>query len=185
MEAAAAPPAPPPPEQMVGPTPYTNWVLPNALLVGAHPRKREHIEAILSNGITVFVSLETQEEMDRSGKLYLEIANTICREKQASRSTKPSPAKGRSAPKNENDLEYIHLPIYDRGVAPDEDVRRLVAQILDRIQSGKRVYLHCRGSTSLCVPFISTRLNLAEGGHGRTGTIVSLILGSCSFLVYF
>lgn len=53
---------------------------------------------------------------------------------------------------------YVHNPIPDHGIMDDEGVIKFVKDIITWIQQGDKIYLHCLG------------------GHGRTGTIVSLLL---------
>ena len=56
-------------------------------------------------------------------------------------------------------LEFLHFPIYDLSVASDESVMLLVERLRTELAAGRRIFMHCRG------------------GHGRTGTIVSILLG--------
>ena len=51
------------------------------------------------------------------------------------------------------------LPIPDQNVADDFQVDQLVQRVLKYLEQGRVVYIHCRG------------------GHGRTGTVCSLLLG--------
>ena len=51
------------------------------------------------------------------------------------------------------------LPIPDQKVTSDTEVSLLVLRILRRLEAGEVCYIHCRG------------------GHGRTGTVCSLVLG--------
>jgi len=54
--------------------------------------------------------------------------------------------------------EYVHLPIVDGRVAKDSAVVEFATSLVNSIASGKVVYLHC------------------WGGHGRTGTLVCIVL---------
>jgi len=56
-------------------------------------------------------------------------------------------------------FEYIHFPAQDKSTLSDENLVELVDMIIDRFQQGRNIYIHCRG------------------GHGRSGTVVSVLLG--------
>jgi hypothetical protein len=61
-------------------------------------------------------------------------------------------------------------------------VNALVAEIIDMLNRGERIYLHCRypGPFLFEKPWSLTLIVCAldrSGGHGRTGTIASLLLG--------
>ncbi|EOD26859.1 hypothetical protein EMIHUDRAFT_430115 [Emiliania huxleyi CCMP1516] len=54
---------------------------------------------------------------------------------------------------------FMSLPIVDQCTTDDALVARLVLSLLQRLADGETLYIHCRG------------------GHGRTGTVCSLLLG--------
>lgn len=56
-------------------------------------------------------------------------------------------------------LDFLHLPIVDGSVTTDEAMIRLRDDCCHRLMCGEKLYVHC------------------WGGHGRTGTLVCLILG--------
>ena len=56
-------------------------------------------------------------------------------------------------------IDFLQLPIEDGGVATDHAMHRLAEDCCQRILNGERLYIHC------------------WGGHGRTGTLVSILLG--------
>jgi len=132
---------------MAGPTDWTFWVIKNRLLAGAHPRKTSLLVDILKQDITIFVCLMPQEELDRQGKLYFDVAKSLI-------AASPTEYKQKY-----EELEFIHIPIMDRSIASDEIVLNLVQDLIDKLTKEKKIFLHCRG------------------GHGRTGTIVSILLG--------
>lgn len=55
-------------------------------------------------------------------------------------------------------LSFDHLPIVDCGVTDDDRVLQLCRKLVLDITKGEVIYLHC------------------WGGHGRTGTVVSIML---------
>ena len=65
---------------MRGPTKYSNWIVKDSLLVGAHPKNVGIIRSILQQGIHVFVCLMQDSELQRSGKHYFEIAKSLAKE---------------------------------------------------------------------------------------------------------
>lgn len=55
-------------------------------------------------------------------------------------------------------LDLLHLPIIDGNVTSDHALSRLADDCCQRILNGERIYIHC------------------WGGHGRTGTLVAIVL---------
>ena len=55
-------------------------------------------------------------------------------------------------------LSFIHFPIRDCGITDDERVLELARTLVKAIAEGEVIYLHC------------------WGGHGRTGTLVCIML---------
>lgn len=55
-------------------------------------------------------------------------------------------------------LSFVHCPIVDCDITDDTTVLNLCRQLVDDISKGDVIYLHC------------------WGGHGRTGTVVSIML---------
>ena len=55
-------------------------------------------------------------------------------------------------------LDLLHLPIIDGSVTSDHALSRLADDCCQRILDGERLYIHC------------------WGGHGRTGTLVAVVL---------
>ena len=55
--------------------------------------------------------------------------------------------------------KYINFPIVDRKTTPNmKEFRKLIDDLLEHIENGKTIYIHCRG------------------GSGRAGTVVSCLL---------
>ncbi|KAF0974814.1 hypothetical protein FDP41_006288 [Naegleria fowleri] len=57
-------------------------------------------------------------------------------------------------------LNYVTFPIRDKNIAEDDKVKELVQLLRSLVMRGEKLYIHC------------------VGGHGRTGTIASLLLGN-------
>lgn len=53
---------------------------------------------------------------------------------------------------------FVHFPIKDCSVTDDTRVLQLALKLVDDIYKGDIIYMHC------------------WGGHGRTGTLVSIML---------
>eukprot|EP01124_Arcella_intermedia_P018556 TRINITY_DN2555_c0_g1_i2.p1 TRINITY_DN2555_c0_g1~~TRINITY_DN2555_c0_g1_i2.p1 ORF type:complete len:241 (-),score=59.51 TRINITY_DN2555_c0_g1_i2:17-739(-) len=132
-----------------GPNDFSNWVLPGRLLMGAYPKRKADLLTLLQAGVTTFINLIHGQELERMEKYgsYFELAKKELTDNKTSYTTKL------------NQLKYVHIPIYDKQVAPDNVVSDLVTDIQKRLKSGEVVYIHCKG------------------GHGRTGTVVAVFLG--------
>jgi protein-tyrosine phosphatase len=59
---------------------------------------------------------------------------------------------------DESTVGFIHFPIKDCSVTDDTRVLQLALRLVEDIHNGEVLYLHC------------------WGGHGRTGTLVSIML---------
>jgi hypothetical protein len=57
-----------------------------------------------------------------------------------------------------SDYKFIHAKIKDMGIGKDKVILNLCKQITEMILNGDKIYLHC------------------SGGHGRTGTVASIVL---------
>lgn len=134
-------------DAMAGPTEWSFWVLRGQVLAGAYPKRQHLVADLLKAGTTTFICLMTKAELERQGRPYFEGVPKLIAQ---------APSE---YPHLATRLSYRHVPIYDKGVGEDAEVNALVAEIIDMLNRGERIYLHCRG------------------GHGRTGTIASLLLG--------
>jgi hypothetical protein len=153
-----------------GPTDESNWVIPGILMAGAYPAAQEDnvhfsiIESILSLGITTFVCLQAEYEHDpnipefqwRQGyKLRTYIFDALHMLKAAEKN--PLKRVGLMCPPSR--LDFRHVPIVDCSTTNDSIVLELAQDIIRRLRSGENIYVHC------------------WGGHGRAGTVISIVLG--------
>lgn len=155
-------------DRYVGPTPESNWVIPGKLLVGAYPASQDDTEtfdlltSILKLGICKFVCLQLEyksgvpEQQWRNGQAlrpYFEDLSLLVKNKQM--------FKVLADDENVCDhdqLNFVHFPIKDCSVTDDSGVFNLAIELVEAIAAGEIIYLHC------------------WGGHGRTGTLVSIML---------
>ncbi|CAN0548145.1 unnamed protein product, partial [Ectocarpus sp. 12 AP-2014] len=155
----------------LGPTMESNWVLPGRLLVGAYPASMNDSHhahllcTILLQGVSTFVCLQQEyraegvtEEMWRSGdalRPYFQDVVQLLAKLGELRSADPRSVPAICAPE---ETDFVHFPIVDCNVADDTKVLQLAAQLAGRLARGEVMYLHC------------------WGGHGRTGTVVCIML---------
>jgi protein-tyrosine phosphatase len=110
----------------IGPIPGSNWVLKDKLLVGCYPydtkEKKNYFNTLLRVGITDFISLQTEGELDRLEPYF---------------------------PFNSDENQYekfYNFPIPDRKIVSDKETLLYLKDIVDIItESESVVYLHCLG----------------------------------------
>ncbi|GFR47243.1 hypothetical protein Agub_g8927, partial [Astrephomene gubernaculifera] len=160
-----------PAKEMAGPTPWSNWAIPGRVIAGAYPASLDDAETekilttMLELGINTFVCLQaevninTPEHAWRAGhglRPYIKDAQKIL-----------SKAHEQGNPKiTQQKIDFLHLPIIDGNVTTDSAMNRLAEDCMERILRGERLYIHC------------------WGGHGRTGTLVAILLGRLYGLPY-
>jgi len=155
-------------DKYCGPTPESNWVIPGVLLVGAYPASEndsetcELLSSILTCGVNKFVCLQAEyranvtEVMWRQGSAlrpYFDDVKLLLSNKSMFPVLRDNP----SVSELEN-MSFEHFPIRDCSVTDDTRVLQLALRLVEEIAKGKVLYLHC------------------WGGHGRTGTVVSIML---------
>lgn len=146
-----------------GPHDTCNYVLPRQLLAGSYPgskREPEHtlkIRACLAVGVDSFLCLQPWEELARRFVPYASVAKRLMEEDEELARTR-SQALGVPREKGAKALEFLHLPMPDGGVTEDEKLRTALGVIVEKIQKGRILYVHC------------------WGGHGRTGTLICGLL---------
>eukprot|EP00741_Cyanophora_paradoxa_P002627 tig00000615_g2549.t1 len=157
--ASKLPPLPTPSELVRGPTGYSNWVVPGRLMAGAYPASLndyEHINTILSilkKGIDTFCCLQAEAEQYCPESRWRK-GQGIRTYLQDAREL----LKREQSQLSQRKVDWLHCKIRDGFIGPDEVVMALVEHLCARFVRGDVLYVHC------------------WGGHGRTGTIVSLML---------
>jgi protein-tyrosine phosphatase len=155
-------------DRYCGPTPESNWVLPGVFLVGAYPASQDDAEtfdlltSILKNGITKFVCLQQEyrahgvtEAMWRNGLALRPYYEDVV--KLVNNKSKLDALKGFNIV-DPDKLSFVHFPIRDCDITDDDRVLEVAKSLVKAIGEGEKLYLHC------------------WGGHGRTGTLVSIML---------
>lgn len=122
---------------------YANWVIPGKLMCGPSPvsLKNEcdvstNLKNLLADGIDTFVCLQMESNPDEYKK-YIDVSLA-------------------------SQITFLHEPIVDNMVPSHQIFLQSIAQILQLLINGRKVYIHC------------------YGGHGRTGLYVIALLG-CLF----
>jgi hypothetical protein len=144
-----------------GPTTESNWVLPDRLMMGAYPASLcddQHYEVskrLLRCGIRTFVCL--QDEYDHTAtpeqwKLGQRIRPYIYDTAEILRTNE-------SFEGSSQQLELLHVAIKDCSITMDQVVQELAEEVCYRLCMGESIYVHC------------------WGGHGRTGTLVAIVIG--------
>jgi len=170
--AAGLPKLPPPPaREMAGPTPWCNWCIPGRVIAGAYPASLDDVETerilttLLELGVNTFVCLQAEvnincpEHVWRSGqglRPYIKDAQRILSKAHDTGNRRIQQQK----------IDFLHLPIIDGDVTTDSAVSRLAEDCMERVLRGEKLYVHC------------------WGGHGRTGTLISVMLGRLYGLSY-
>jgi len=161
----------PPAASMAGPTPWSNWVIPGLVIAGAYPASLDDAETerilttLLELGINTFVCLQAEVNINipdiswRSGhglRPYIRDAQRLL-----------SRARDTCNPRiGQQKIDFLHLPIIDGNVTTDSAVTKLAVDCCERVLRGEKLYIHC------------------WGGHGRTGTLVAIMLGRLYGLPY-
>jgi hypothetical protein len=119
----------------LGPTVESNWLIRKLFAVGSYPDRPGYLKSILDAGIDTFVCLNA-EYGKWVGNSYFP----------------------RYDDKLPSDCMFIHELIEDMETVKDEIIVALAKKIVELLQIGKKVYLHC------------------AGGHGRAGTVAAVVL---------
>ncbi|MCC5829507.1 MAG: dual specificity protein phosphatase family protein [Phycisphaeraceae bacterium] len=121
----------------------TWWIAENQLLGGQYPGtpnpddQETMLAALLEMGITCFISLQEEQETGSGSKPfpdYMPKVRALARERGV-------------------EVGFSRFPIRDQSAAFAETLIPVLDHIDERIEAGRKVYLHC------------------WGGNGRTGTV--------------
>lgn len=123
-------------DDLVGPTEESNWLIPGRLMVGGCPVTAEEMEDISEAGADLLVCLLNRDDFASriSKKKYKRFARNV-------------------------GLNVIFKPIADGDITTDRRAFSIARMIVEKLENGDVVYLHC------------------WGGHGRAGTIGAMVLG--------
>ncbi|GAX75529.1 hypothetical protein CEUSTIGMA_g2972.t1 [Chlamydomonas eustigma] len=161
----------PPAKEMAGPTPWCNWAIPGRVMAGAYPASLDDAETeriltcLLELGMNTFVCLQAEVNINTPEhawraqhglRPYIKDAQKILSKAHETGNPRITQQK----------IDFLHLPIIDGNVTTDSAMSRLADDCCERVLKGERLYVHC------------------WGGHGRTGTLISTMLGRLYNLPY-
>ena len=148
-----------------GPLALSNWVIPGVLCVGGYPsamapdQAATYAQAITDAGIDTVLNLMQNNELKRF-RQYAGLMEHYYFANNSASSPAPSSAAAVSTVSPRR-MDFLHYPIEDRSIPEDGGTfLGLVAELVSRLVGGSKVYVHC------------------WGGHGRTGTLVSVLLAA-------
>ncbi|GFH24977.1 tyr_phosphatase_2 domain-containing protein, partial [Haematococcus lacustris] len=180
-----------PAKEMAGPTPWSNYVLSNKqVLAGAYPASLDDAETerilttLLELGVNTFVCLQAEVNINtpehawraQTPRKFLAKRTSLgtlrLRNRRSTSCTYPSSVRTRQQCNKVRAVTpssgYQHAPCChaDGNVTTDSAMNRLAEDCIERVLRGEKLYIHC------------------WGGHGRTGTLVAIMLGRLYNLPY-
>ena len=113
---------------MAGPSPTSNWVVPQRLLISGNPGlERKHMKAlIVDTKCKLIVNLQEDKEL-HGDEDYIDVLDTTCKQFEV-----PCP-------------QIIRFPVKDGFVGDLKEVEALIATLVQYVRSGSTVMVHCHG----------------------------------------
>eukprot|EP01128_Nolandella_sp_AFSM9_P006911 TRINITY_DN3655_c0_g1_i1.p1 TRINITY_DN3655_c0_g1~~TRINITY_DN3655_c0_g1_i1.p1 ORF type:complete len:263 (-),score=34.61 TRINITY_DN3655_c0_g1_i1:79-843(-) len=146
-----------------GPTSESNWAIVGSLIAGAYPgdlseqKAKEKAKLLVEAGISTYLSTLGPGETRFSpyGHHIVAATEEALLERRTLTATERENGARNTVPKP----SFLKFPINDQSIAQDSEVKECIDGLLKKLEAHELVYIHC------------------WGGHGRTGTLVSLLLG--------
>jgi protein-tyrosine phosphatase len=131
----------------VGVTDTSNWLVPNRILMSAYPGSLDAAEATQKLKSFLAAGITTYVCLQQKDEL---VRFKPYREELTTLNEQ-----------NENKLplQFVDFEIQDHHVAEPTDVDRVTDELIERFHKGENILIHC------------------WGGHGRTGTISTILYG--------
>jgi len=166
--------SPPPAAKMRG---FCNWVIPHRVMIGQYPggvpepsgpapeEVREHLRSMVRDaGVNFFCSLQSEVPCQSDGDAWNAAGGKIYLPDGRDRDVFPRPFThyapvARSLTDDGGpEIVFLRAPVEDLGVPSSEPLQRLLMRLLEALDEGRVVYLHC------------------WGGRGRAGLVGACLL---------
>jgi hypothetical protein len=130
-----------------GPTDTSNWLIPGRILMSAYPSDQQSAKALLKARQLLTGGIRTFVCLQQKSELTRFHNYQVDIENEFKNMVL------------EQHLDFINFEIPDNYFADDIDVDNFTNDLVERYKRGENILIHC------------------WGGHGRTGTICSILLG--------
>lgn len=138
------------------PFPRSYWVEPGRLLAGFYPGDRDPVAidrkltALLDCGISRFLNLMEPDELDHSGKPFVQYEARL----------------HELAAQRQRAVECWRFPIVDRSVPTSAEMNAILDTLTGALASGENVYVHCWGGRGRTGTVIGCYLRRARNLSG-------------------
>ncbi|KAK9727629.1 hypothetical protein K7432_001713 [Basidiobolus ranarum] len=139
------------------PTPYSNWVIPGKVLCGAYPmvrdknESRDHLRSLLAAGVTTFVCLQEQSELNMLPDYKSEVMDLH---------------KELGGEKTCRSIQFVHFPIRDGSILHDVLLNSLISVLEQRVfKNNELLYVHCWGGHGRTGTLVACMLAKYYGLH--------------------